>query len=171
MDVQASDQLGDGCFQQNSDLFKPWRPVATIQGAWRRSFPAPTLRHTFFPSLSGGHGFISRDTQKKSHQIYYKKIALSKLYLTSFLAIFPLSLPESYPICHLLWLVENHRTSFYFLPSNTLTHCMAGLLRKMDSVQHKVLGRQTGRRYSPKEQSPQPKLVAGKRWRAKLLSL
>ena len=158
MDVQASDQLGDGCFQQNSDLFKPWRPVATIQGAWRRSFPAPTLRHTFFPSLSGGHGFLSQgrgfkswDTQKKSHQNYYKKIALSKLYLTSFLAIFPLSLPESYPICHLLWLVENHRTSFYFLPSNTLTNCMAAMLRTVDSVRCKELGRRTGRRSSPME--------------------
>ena len=24
---------GEGCYQQNSDLFKPWRPVATILGA------------------------------------------------------------------------------------------------------------------------------------------
>ena len=67
-----------------------------------------------------------------------------KLYLTSFLAIFPLSLSESYPICLPLWLVENHRTSFYFLLSNTLTHSMAVLLGKVDSVQCKELGRQTG---------------------------
>ena len=32
MDVHSSDQFGDSCYQQNSDLFKPWRPVATIQG-------------------------------------------------------------------------------------------------------------------------------------------
>ena len=32
VDVHASDKLVEGCYQQNSDLFKPWRPVATIQG-------------------------------------------------------------------------------------------------------------------------------------------
>ena len=35
--------------------------------------------------------------------------------------------------------------------------------RKLDSIWHKELGRWTGRRSSPMEQTPQPKLVPGKR--------
>ena len=36
MDVHAaSDQLGVGSYCQNSGCFKHWRPVITIQGAWR----------------------------------------------------------------------------------------------------------------------------------------
>ena len=42
-----------------------------------------------------------------------------------------------------LW--KNHRTSFYYLPANALTHCMAGVLRKVDSIRCKELGMQTGR--------------------------
>ena len=39
--TDASDQLGVGCYQQdNSDLVKPWRPVATFRG------------HEAFPTLS-----------------------------------------------------------------------------------------------------------------------
>ena len=45
MDVHEPDQLGVGCYQQNSDLFKSWRPVATIQGVWRGDVPP-------FPHLS-----------------------------------------------------------------------------------------------------------------------
>ena len=37
---------------------------------------------------------------------------------------------------------ENYGASFYFLPSNTLTHCVAALVRIVDSVQRKELGRQ-----------------------------
>ena len=49
---------------------------------------------------------------------------------------------------------ETCRTTFYFLPSNTLNHCVAPLLRIVDSGRHKELGRRTGRRSSLKEQTP-----------------
>ena len=39
----------------------------------------------------------------------------------------------------------DHRTSFYSFPSNTLTHVIAALLKKVDSVRCKELGRRTGR--------------------------
>ena len=39
---------------------------------------------------------------------------------------------------------------------------MAALLRILDSVWCKELGRQIGRRFSPMEQTPQPKLVPWK---------
>ena len=48
MDVHTSDQLGDGCYQQNNDRFKPWRPAANIQRVWRGEvppFPHPSWRH------------------------------------------------------------------------------------------------------------------------------
>ena len=48
MDLLTSDHLGDGCYQLKSNLFKPWIPVATSQGAWRGSFPIHPLHHTFF---------------------------------------------------------------------------------------------------------------------------
>ena len=48
----------------------------------------------------------------------------------------------------------NYRGYLYFRPSNTLTHCMVALLRKVDSVWCKELGRWTGRRSSPMEQTP-----------------
>ena len=48
VDVHGSDQLGDGCYQQNSDLCKPSRSVPTIQGAWHVSFPILPIMHTFF---------------------------------------------------------------------------------------------------------------------------
>ena len=44
---------------------------------------------------------------------------------------------------------------------------MAVLLRKVDSVRGKELGRQTGRRSSPMELTPQLKLVPRKRWGTK----
>ena len=52
MDVHASDQSGVVCFLQNSGLFKPWRPMATIRGGISGSFPVPPLKlkPTFFPS-------------------------------------------------------------------------------------------------------------------------
>ena len=40
------------------------------------------------------------------------------------------------------------RAYFYFLPSNTLTHPIAALLRTVDRIQCKELGMQTGRRSS-----------------------
>ena len=65
--------------------------------------------------------------------------------------------------CRPLILVGNHRTSFYVLPSNTLlTHCMAALLRKVDSILSKELGRQTGRSTSPMEQTPSPSCYQGR---------
>ena len=48
---------------------------------------------------------------------------------------------------------------------------MAALLRKVDSVRCKELVRRTSRRSSPVEQTPQPKLVPGKRWVTKKLAL
>ena len=53
-----------------------------------------------------------------------------------------------------------NRTSFRILPSNTLTHCMAALLRTVNRLWLKELGKRTGRRSSPMEQ---PKLIPGKR--------
>ena len=50
MDVPTSDWLGDDCYQQNRDLFKPLWPVATIQWEWRGSFPILPVMHTFLPS-------------------------------------------------------------------------------------------------------------------------
>ena len=41
---------------------------------------------------------------------------------------------------------------------------LAALLIKVDSLRCKELGGQTGRRSYPMEQTPQPKLVPGKRW-------
>ena len=41
---------------------------------------------------------------------------------------------------------------------------MGALLRKVDSIRSKELGRRTGRGSSPMEQTPQPKLVPGKKW-------
>ena len=40
------------------------------------------------------------------------------------------------------------------VPSNTLTHCMAALLRIVDSVWHKELGKHTERRPPQMEQTP-----------------
>ena len=40
-----------------------------------------------------------------------------------------------------------------------LTHCNVALLRKVDRFRCKELGRRTGRRSSPMEQTPQPKPV------------
>ena len=58
--------------------------------------------------------------------------------------------------------------NFLQFPSfNTLTHCMAALLRIVDSVRRKELGRQTGRRSSPMEQTPPAQLVPGKEVGAK----
>ena len=162
MDVHASYQLGDGCYQQNSDIFKPWRPVAScyLSGGVTQFllYHTPYAHLLFF--LSRGCGFKSRATRKKFHikfitrtlfqtnsvsssqsfswklyliSFFYYQTFKSKLfhfftippvlqlYLISFLAIFPLSFPESYPICCPLWLVENHKTSLYSLPSNALT--------------------------------------------------
>ena len=48
---------------------------------------------------------------------------------------------------------------------------MAALLRKVDSIPFKELGKQTGRRSSLMEQTLQPKLVPGKRWGAKTIIL
>ena len=45
--------------------------------------------------------------------------------------------------------------------------CEGALLRIVDSAQRKELGRQTIRRSSPVEQTPQPKLIPGKRWGTK----
>ena len=76
MDVHTPDQLGYGFYQQNSDLFKPWRPVATNQGAWSSSFPIPrlaylksiyaTLTHIYFPSYPDGV-CSNPETSKKIH--------------------------------------------------------------------------------------------------------
>ena len=41
---------------------------------------------------------------------------------------------------------------------------MAALLRKVDCVLCRELGRRTGRRSSPMEQTLQPKRIPGKRW-------
>ena len=57
--------------------------------------------------------------------------------------------------------------SICFLPSNTLTHCVAALKRKVDSVLCKELVRGTGRRSSLMEQTP-PQLIPGQRWRTKM---
>ena len=170
MDVHASDQLGNGCYQQNSDFFKA---SGYHSGVVMHFLPYPTPCAHLFPSYLEVVGSNPKTPKTFSHQIYYQKFFSSKfcffkctgffqlkavpnfipllsifckyavlllylshqswkLYLTSFLAIFPLSLPES--ICRPLWLVENHRASFYLLPSNNLPHCMVALLRKMDSL-------------------------------------
>ena len=57
---------------------------------------------------------------------------------------------------------ENYRTSFYFLPSNPFTYCKATLVRIVDNVQHKNLGRQTNRRSSPMELAPTPSWYQGR---------
>ena len=48
---------------------------------------------------------------------------------------------------------------------------MVALLRIVDSVRCKELGRQAGRRSSPMEQTLKPKLIPGKRWRGKKAKL
>ena len=58
LNAHSSDQLGDGCYQQNSDFFKPKKPGTTNQGAWHCSFPIPPLKPTFLVLLSVGRGFI-----------------------------------------------------------------------------------------------------------------
>ena len=57
---------------------------------------------------------------------------------------------------------ENYRTSFHFLPSNPFTYCKATLVRIVDNVQHKNLGRQTNRRSSPMELAPTPSWYQGR---------
>ena len=45
LDVDASDQLGVGCHEQNSDHIMPWRPEDTIQGVtWPGFLPWPSGR-------------------------------------------------------------------------------------------------------------------------------
>ena len=83
--------------------------------------------------------------------------------LFSFLAIFQLSLSE-FLSSVLYELPKNYGTSFNSLTSNALTHCVVELISIVDSMQCKELGKRTGRRSSPMEQTPQPKLVPGKRW-------
>ena len=59
--------------------------------------------------------------------------------------------------------IEHFPTSF--LPSNALTKlCVAVLLPIESGIRGKELGGQTSRRSSLMEQTPQPKLVPGKRW-------
>ena len=69
MDVHASYQLGDGCYKQNSDIFKPWRPVAScyLSGGVTQFllYHTPYAHLLFF--LSRGCGFKSRATRKKFH--------------------------------------------------------------------------------------------------------
>ena len=82
MDLHTSDHLGDGCYQQNSDQFKPWKPVATSQGVSCSSFPIPPFRHTFFPSYLEAVG-SNPETQKNiSRQIYYEKIIPNKFFFS-----------------------------------------------------------------------------------------
>ena len=66
MDVHASDQIGNGRYKQNSNLFMPWRPVATIQVGCHGSFPIPLLTPHLLYFLCGGCGFKSWDTQKRN---------------------------------------------------------------------------------------------------------
>ena len=68
----------------------------------------------------------------------HQSCILSFTWLLS-LANFSLFLPKFYPACRPLWLL-----STFFLPSNTLTHCMAALLRIVNSNWRKELGRRTG---------------------------
>ena len=46
----------------------------------------------------------------------------------------------------------------------SLTQCMVALVRIVDSVRGKKLGRRTGRRSSLMKQTPQSKLAPGKWW-------
>ena len=75
-----------------------------------------------------------------------------------------------------LWLVktvtsENYRASFLYLPSYTLTYCMAGQLWIVNGIRHKELRRKIGGRSSPFEQTPQPKLVPRKKcWKLETLT-
>ena len=61
-----------------------------------------------------------------------------------------------------LYGLGNYRTSFYFLPSNTFTHCMAALLRMVNGIQGKELWSQTGRRPSPMEHTHTPSWYQGR---------
>ena len=67
------------------------------------------------------------------------------------IAIFPLSLPEFISYLPSCVTFVNHRTSFYFLPSNTLTHCMAVLLRKSEQRMVQGTGMADSRRSAPME--------------------
>ena len=66
-------------------------------------------------------------------------------YLTSFLSHL-----TTIFLNHILFAVLNgllnNRTSFNFIPSTPLTHCIAALLRIVNGVWHKELGRRTGRK-------------------------
>ena len=95
---------------------------------------------------------------------YCQNMSYAKLF--SFLAIFQLSLSE-FLSSVLYELPKNYGTSFNSLTSNALTHCVVELISIVDSMQCKELGKRTGRRSSPMEQNPQPKLVPGKSWKIK----
>ena len=91
------------------------------------------------------------------------------LYLTSSLDIFPLSLPEYYPIFSPLWLAKNHRTSFYFLPSNILTLCVAPLLRKSGPRTAQGTGKADWQEvFSDGTDHPSPSVYQGRGWGKKI---
>ena len=72
--VHASDQLGDGCYPQNSDIFKPWRPVATIQGCDALPSLSHPLHTPSFPFYLEVVGKILRHLKNIHIKIITKKL-------------------------------------------------------------------------------------------------
>ena len=157
--------LGEDSYQQNSDLLKPWGPLATIQGLGM----VPSLSHLFFlyylEVVGSNPGtplychikllqencstriMFLQVSQFLSFTIHFSELSCSTVIpFPPFLEVVPNCFPGylfTITLCILSAVLFDLEKAI--IPLTTpLTHCMAALLRKSGQCTCKELGRRTG---------------------------